>query len=181
MSASTTASTTETNASMDRRIAGLAALAVAIHVFESALPSPIPGLKPGLANVITLIVLFRYGWAAAGWVTLLRVVGGSLLLGTFLTPTFLLSAGGAILSLAALGLAGMLIRVGLGPVGAGAAAALGHLLGQLVVAWLLFIPHPGLWQLAPFLLAAALPLGIITGLVAAASLNHLRRLESIQT
>ena len=41
----------------DHRIAWLAALAITIHVIESVLPSPLPGLKPGLANVVTIAVL----------------------------------------------------------------------------------------------------------------------------
>ncbi len=36
----------------DHRIAWLTALAITIHIMESALPAPVPGLKPGLANVI---------------------------------------------------------------------------------------------------------------------------------
>ena len=53
----------------DHRIAWLAALAITIHIVESALPSPLPGVKPGLANVVTIVVLWRYGWAAAAWVS----------------------------------------------------------------------------------------------------------------
>ena len=33
----------------DRLIAGFAALAIAIHILEAALPSPLPGVKPALA------------------------------------------------------------------------------------------------------------------------------------
>ena len=75
----------------DHRIALLAALAISIHIIESAFPSPLPGVKPGLANVITLFTFIRYGWQTALQVSLLRVVISSLLLGTFLSPTFLLS------------------------------------------------------------------------------------------
>lgn len=178
MASATTACITELRPAPDRVVAGLAALAVAIHVLEAAIPSPLPGLKPGLANVITLIALFRYGWRVAAWVSVLRVIGGSLLLGTFLTPTFLLSAGGAILSMLALGAVRPLARLGLGPTGAGALAATAHLGGQVTVAWLLFIPHPGIWQLLPFLLVIAVPLGVGTGLIAAATLQELRRLET---
>jgi heptaprenyl diphosphate synthase len=49
----------------DHRIAWLAALAITIHIMESAIPAPLPGLKPGLANVITIIVLLQFGWASA--------------------------------------------------------------------------------------------------------------------
>src|SRR3569833_1687108 len=80
----------------DHRIAWLAALAITIHDAEGALPSPLPGVKPGLANVVTVIALVQYGWAAAAWVALLRVVVGSILIGTFLSPTFLLRLAGAL-------------------------------------------------------------------------------------
>ena len=63
----------------DIRIARLAALAVTIHIAESALPSPLPGIKPGLANVITLLVLFEFGLRTAAWVSLLRVLVASLI------------------------------------------------------------------------------------------------------
>jgi heptaprenyl diphosphate synthase len=72
----------------DHRVAWLAAPAITIHIMESAIPSPLPGLKPGLANVITIAVLIQFGWRSAAWVSILRVICGSLLLGTFLSPTF---------------------------------------------------------------------------------------------
>lgn len=161
----------------DRLVVGLASLAVIIHVLETAVPSPLPGLRPGLANAITLIVLFRYGWRMAAWVSLLRVVAGSLLIGTFLTPAFLMSLSGALASLLALALARGLMPLGLGPVGAGALASLAHVGGQLMLAWVLFIPHAGLWNLAPWLMALALPLGLFTGLVAVETLRVLERGE----
>ncbi|MDO9601021.1 MAG: Gx transporter family protein, partial [Rhodocyclaceae bacterium] len=70
----------------DRRIARYAAAAIALTLVEAALPSPLPGVKPGLANIVVLVVLARHGWRDAAWVALLRVVAGSLLLGQFLAP-----------------------------------------------------------------------------------------------
>lgn len=77
----------------DHRIARLTAAAIAIALVESAVPSPLPGVKPGLANIITLLVLLRYDWVTAAWVTLLRVLAVSLLIGQFLAPGFVLSLG----------------------------------------------------------------------------------------
>ena len=45
----------------DYRIARYAAAAIALSVAEAALPSPLPGIKPGLANIIVLVVLARHG------------------------------------------------------------------------------------------------------------------------
>jgi heptaprenyl diphosphate synthase len=97
----------------DRRIAWLATAAVALSLVDAAIPSPLPGVKPGLANIVTLVVLTRYGWATAVWVSALRVLAGSLLLGYFLAPGFFLSLSGTVCSLATLGLARHLPCAGL--------------------------------------------------------------------
>lgn len=157
----------------DRQFALYAALAVSIHLVEAGLPSPVPGIKPGLANVVTLVVLLRHGLAAAAWVTLLRVVAGSLLLGTFLGPTFMLSFAGASGALGALAIAHRTVPRFLGPVGYAVPAAMCHIAAQLAVARWLFIPHPGLWKLAPVLLGFATLTGIATGIITAAILARL--------
>jgi heptaprenyl diphosphate synthase len=155
----------------DHRIAWLTALAITIHILESAFPAPLPGLKPGLANVITIAVLMQFGWRTAAWVSLLRVVCGSLLLGTFLSPTFMLSLGGAVCSIAMLWFAQRLPGEGFSAIGFGVIAALAHMSGQFLLAWLLFIPHPALWRLFPVLLTAALLFGIVSGIIARAMSN----------
>ena len=156
----------------DARIASLAALAVGIHVAESALPSPLPGIKPGLANVITLLVLFDFGLRTAAWVSLLRVLVASLILGTFLSPTFLLSLSGALASLLALA-AGRLLP-GIGIVGLAVLAAMAHMAGQISMAWLVFLPHPALWKLSPVFMAAALVFGLVSGIIAHTVIQQLR-------
>lgn len=163
-----TASPTELIATADdHRIARYAAAAIALSVAEAAIPLPLPGVKPGLANIITLIVLARYGWRDAVWVSLLRVVAGSLLLGQFLAPGFFLSFTGAVFSLAALGLAMHLPARLFGPVSLSLFAAFAHIAGQLVVARLWLVPHDGLFYLLPVFAAAALVFGLANGLAAA--------------
>lgn len=158
-------SITLTTTPEDRRIAWLAALAITIHVAEAALPSPLPGIKPGLANIITITVLMRYGWNSAAWVAMLRVLVGSLLIGTFLSPTFMLSLAGATCSILVLKPASRLPGEGFGPIGYSILAAMAHMGGQFTVAWLLFIPHPALLHLLPILLSAALLFGILCGIL----------------
>ncbi|MCP4700389.1 MAG: Gx transporter family protein, partial [Gammaproteobacteria bacterium] len=133
----------------DHRIAWLTALAISIHVAEAALPSPLPGVKPGLANIVTIAVLLRFGWRMAAWVSLLRVLAGSLLIGTFLSPTFMLSLGGAVASIVISGVFTRLPGKGCGPLGFSLVAALGHMAAQFWIAYCLFIPHPGLFSLLP--------------------------------
>lgn len=158
----------------DHRIAWLTALAISIHLFESVIPMPLPGVKPGLANVVTIVVLCKYGWRDAAWVSLLRVIVGSLILGTFLSPTFAMSLGGSLCSLAIIGVGRWLPGQGLGPVGYSLLAALGHMAGQFWLAYILFIPHPALWRLFPVMMSIALVLGVINGII---SLMLLKRLS----
>jgi heptaprenyl diphosphate synthase len=161
----------------DHLIAWLTALAITIHIAESMLPSPLPGIKPGLANVITIAVLVRYGWRMAAWVSLLRVLVGSLLLGTFLSPTFILSLTGALCSITVLGASYTLTRWlpgrRFGPLGYSVLAAMAHMAGQFWVAYTLFIPHPGLLHLLPVLMTAAVIFGLVSGIIASAMLTKL--------
>lgn len=151
----------------DHRIARLAAFAIGLSLVEAALPSPLPGVKPGLANIITLLVLQRYGWRAAAWVSLLRVVAGSLLLGSFLSPGFVLSFSGALASLAVLALVCRLPSAWFGTVSHSVLAAFAHIAAQIVVVYVWLIPHAGVFYLAPLFAAAALLFGIVNGLVTA--------------
>jgi len=157
----------------DKKIASFAALAIAIHVLESGFPSPVPGVKPGLANIITLLVLFRYGWRFAAWVSLLRVTAGSLLLGTFMSPTFVLSLAGALASVLTMLLLWTTVRPWVGLTGVSVLASVCHVMAQLFVAWWLFIPHPGILVLAPLLVTAGILFGIFNAIIASSIENRL--------
>lgn len=149
----------------DHRIAKLAAFAIALHMVEALLPSPLPGVKPGIANIVTLYVLLRYDFATAAWVSILRVFASSLLLGQFLSPTFALSLSGAVLSLALLGAAAHLPRRYFGAVTLSILAAFAHIGGQLLLVRLWLIPHASVGYLIPVFALAALFFGLINGLI----------------
>ena len=155
----------------DHHIARMAALALGLTVLEAAIPSPLPGVKPGLANIITLIVLARYGWRVAAWVSLLRVVAGGLLLGSFLTPGFFLSLSGALCSLAVLAVSQHLPKRWFGAVTHSIFGAFTHIAGQLLLVYFWLIPHLGLLYLVPIFAVAALLFGTVNGLIAAHFLN----------
>lgn len=151
----------------DRRVARYAAAAIALTVAEAAIPTPLPGVKPGLANIVVLIVLARHGWREATWVSLLRVVAASLLVGQFLAPGFFLSLTGALLSLAVLAFASRLPGRWFGPVSQSILAAFAHIGGQVLLARLWLVPHDGVFYLVPVFTLFALVFGVINGLVAA--------------
>lgn len=176
MTACTTDTATVTE--QDRRIAGYTVVAVGLALAEAAIPSPIPGVKPGLANIVILIVLWRHGWRDAAWVSLLRVLAGGLLLGQFLTPGFFLALAGALTSLAALALADRLPRAWFGPISHSLLAAFAHVGGQLLLARLWLIPHDGIGYLVPLFAVAALIFGTLNGIAAAWLLRDEPALET---
>jgi heptaprenyl diphosphate synthase len=149
----------------DHRVAKLAAFAIALHMLEAVIPSPLPGVKPGIANIVTLYVLYQYGFTTAAWVSILRVFASSLLLGQFLSPTFVLSLSGALLSLGVLGLGMHLPKRYFSAVTLSILAAFGHIIGQLLVVRFWLIPHAGIAYLIPVFALAALFFGFINGLI----------------
>ncbi|WP_035853456.1 Gx transporter family protein [Deefgea rivuli] len=166
MTASTTKITLKVTTE-DELVARLAACAIVLAVIEAGIPSPIPGFKPGLANIVTLIALQRIGWGAAVWVSLLRILGAGLVLGGFFSPGFIMSLGGGVVSLLVLGVAQYLPRRWFGLVSWSMLAAVGHLVGQLIIARLWLIPHNGIVVLIPLLSAMSIGFGLINGLIAA--------------
>lgn len=152
---------------VDRRIARLAALAIGLTLAEAALPSPVPGIKPGLANIVVLLVLLQYGWRAAAWVSGLRVLASGLLLGSLFAPGFWLSAAGAVTSLGVLALARHLPSQYFGPISLSVLAAFGHIGGQLALAGAWLLPGIALINLMPVFAAAALVFGAVNGVIVA--------------
>lgn len=149
----------------DHHIAKLTAIAIGLHILEAVIPSPLPGVKPGIANIVTLYVLYQYGFATAAWVSLLRVFASSLLLGQFLSPTFILSLSGALLSFSVLFLAQSLPKKYFSAITLSILAAFAHIAGQLIVVRLWLIPHAGVGYLIPIFALAALVFGLINGLI----------------
>jgi heptaprenyl diphosphate synthase len=155
----------------DHRVAKLAAMAIGLHMLESIIPSPLPGVKPGIANIVTLYVLYRFDFATAAWVSLLRVFASSLLFGNFLSPTFALSLSGALMSLFILAWAQYLSKRYFSAVSLSIFAAFAHMTGQLLLVRFWLIPHTGVLYLVPIFISAALLFGLITGLVVNALLK----------
>jgi len=147
-------------------LAILVGLGVVLHRVETLLPLPSPWVKLGLANIMTLVAMALYGFRAALMVTLLRVLLGSLLAGTFLGPTFFLSLSGG---LAAVGVMALVFRGSYGTfslIGVSVAAAYAHTLAIFFVVFFFFIFQNTFLNLLPVFLTFSLISGILTGLLA---------------
>ncbi len=150
----------------------LVALATAMHLVEALLPLPlpIPGVKLGLANIVTLLAIYLYGLRDGLIVALMRVLLGSLLSGMFLSPGFLLGMSGAVCS--TLIMAEVLKRTScFSMIGISMIGAAGHNIGQLLAASLL-LQSPSLMYYFPVLLLAGIPPGIFTGYLLNSLLQH---------
>ncbi len=120
-------------------IALLSAYAIGLHTIEAFIPAPIPWIRFGFSNIITLTTVLLYGLKAGITVTLIRVIIGSLFTGTFLGPAFVLSLGGGVSSTLIMWFAHVVFSRKLGPIGLSLLGALTHNAAQLFLAYLFFV------------------------------------------
>lgn len=158
------------------RLALLVAVGLILFLFESAIPRPLPWLKPGLSNLIVVLALYGFGFTAALTVMLLRVVLGALILGTLLNPVFLFSFFGGLLATCAMGglryYGGRVFSI----IGVSICGAFVHNVTQLSLAAVLVVANVQVLYLTPLLLLASLFSGTVVGVVAYGLLektNHL--------
>lgn len=144
------------------RVALMASLALIFSYVEAIIPyNPgIPGIKLGIANVVTVIALYKYGWKEAASVSVIRIiVAGLLFNGVF---GMLYSLAGAVLSL--IGMIG-LKKTGLfSVIGVSMAAGVLHNMGQLFVAAAL-IEDLRIFFYFPVLLFSGIAAGILVGII----------------
>jgi heptaprenyl diphosphate synthase len=145
-------------------IAFLATMAIFLAIAESAVPKPLPWMRIGLANAITLYAFGLLKPKEVFMLILARVIASSLLLGTFLSTTFILSLTGAISSFFVMYplwrvFRGLFSLVGISIVGAMASNAT-----QLAIVNLLFIKSRLSFHFLPFLFLFALAGGTLSGL-----------------
>ena len=141
----------------------LTAIALIIFVVEAQLPplAPVPGIKMGLANIVTLVTLVWYGRREAFLVLVLRIVMGSIFAGQIMS--LLYSLAGGIMCFAVMSLAIRPLKNRLWIVSA--LGAIAHNVGQIIVAVLV----TSTWQIVmylPILIFSAVLTGTFTGLVA---------------
>ncbi len=137
---------------------------------------PLPGAKLGLANLVTIILIYIFSWKEGMFNSVSRTILGSIIGGTILSPAFLFSLAGASVSTVVMALIVMFFKNIFSPVGVGIFGALGHNLAQLSVA-ILLASHLGLFALLPFLLFVSIITGFITGFISSVCLNSLHRLH----
>ncbi len=154
----------------------LTAVALVIFVFEINLPplTAVPGVKMGLANIVTLATYYLYDRKSALLVLVSRVILGAAFTGRLSTLPYSMVGGLLCFAITALLLPWFpLKRMWLLSI----IGAVFHNIGQIVVAILILETPEILWYL-PVLLFSGLISGFFTGHAAQFLLQHLRRMPS---
>lgn len=157
------------------RLALLTAIALTIFMVELQIPSPIPvpGIKLGLSNIVTLYCLFAYGPLSALAVLLCRVVLGAIFSGRITAIAYSLAGG-----LLSLGISCLVKKITTEKQlwAVSILGGLSHNAGQILAA-MVITGTPSIAVYFPVLAVAGMLAGLFTGLCAQFLLRHLHKLK----
>ncbi len=142
----------------------LTAVALTIFLVEAQLPPvlPVPGVKLGLANIVTVFTVFALGPGEGILVLVARIFLGAVFCGNFSSILYS-AAGGACAIAVTIALRRILTRKQLFV--AGCLGAMAHSAGQIAMAALV-LGTASVFVYLPVLLAVSLVTGLFTGLCA---------------
>lgn len=142
----------------------LTAVALTIFLVEAQLPPvlPVPGVKLGLANIVTVFTVFALGPGEGILVLAVRIFLGAVFCGNFSSILYS-AAGGACAIAVTIALRRILTRKQLFV--AGCLGAMAHSAGQIAMAALV-LGTASVFVYLPVLLAVSLVTGLFTGLCA---------------
>lgn len=155
----------------------LTAIALTIFVVESQIPAlvPIPGVKLGLSNIVTVFAVFTLGGKEAAAILFCRIFLGAIFAGNFST-IFYSAAGGICAILVTIGLRYVLTKKQLWV--AGCLGAVAHSIGQMAAA-LWISGTPSLLLYLPIMIVCSIVTGLFTGLCAQFLVNRGNKLWKI--
>ncbi|PIE77254.1 MAG: heptaprenyl diphosphate synthase [Clostridiales bacterium] len=141
------------------------AVAITLNYFERFIPisATIPGVRLGLANVVSLLCLQYYGYKDAFLLVILRTVLSAFFYGSLSALMF--SLGGGLFALTAMSVLWAMRGNRLSLIGVSVGGAIFHNVGQVTVAYFI-LATPAIWSYLPFLLVSAVVSGVLTGVVA---------------
>ena len=151
-------------------LALLTAIALTIFMVEAQIPAivPLPGVKLGLANIVTVFTVFTLGAREGILVLAARIFLGAVFAGNFST-IFYSAAGGALAILTTIGLRKILKNNQLWV--AGCLGAVAHSIGQMAMA-IVLLATPSLAVYLPVMIAISIVTGLFTGLCAQYLVNR---------
>ena len=148
----------------------LTAIALTIFMIEAQIPPviPIPGVKLGLANIVTVFTVFALGAKGGVIVLFIRIFLGAVFAGNFSTILYSAAGGACAIGVTIL-LRRILTKKQLWV--AGCLGAVAHSLGQMAMA-IALTGTPSLAVYLPVMIAASIVTGAFTGLCAQLLVNR---------
>ena len=152
--------------------------AIIIHFIESLFPLPfiLPGIKLGLSNAVSLVVLYIYGPISAFIILIIRVLLSSFLYAGLSGVIF--SLAGGVLSLSVMVIIWRLREKGFGIVGASTAGGVFHNIGQILAAYAVLRTDSVFFYL-PVLIISGTITGIATGILAGILVPRLNKVFNL--
>ena len=131
--------------------------------------------------MLTLIALVILGFGYALEIAILRTILSSFIMGTFMSPNFILSFSGAVISTTIMGffywLSHFHKRFRLSIVGISVIGALSHNIVQLYLAYFILIRHRGIFVFLPWLCIGGVVMGWVTGVTAGSVCRKLKEIQ----
>ncbi|WP_398506826.1 Gx transporter family protein [Thermoanaerobacterium thermosaccharolyticum] len=157
-------------------ISMLVSQALVLNIIESFIPVPIPvpGIKIGLANIVTLVTILMFGFKDSLIVVVLRTLLAQLLVGNI--TAFLFSVSGGILSACIMYIVYKRYSRYFSLVGVSVFGSVAHNVGQLFVASIV-INNFLIFSYLPVLMISGIIMGIFTGLVANFFRKYIKNIE----
>lgn len=151
-------------------LALLSAIALTIFMVEAQIPAlvPIPGVKLGLANIVTVFAVFALGAKEGVIVLFIRIFLGAVFAGNFSTILYSAAGGACAIGVTIL-LRKILTKKQLWV--AGCLGAIAHSIGQMTMA-ILLTGTPSLAVYLPVMIAVSIVTGAFTGLCAQFLVNR---------
>ena len=150
----------------------LIALAFIFSYIESLIPIPMPapGMKLGLANLVTVAGLYTVGFRGTCAVSLIRIVLVGLTFGNAFSMWYGLAGG--IVSL--LLMTACKALKAFSPVGVSVVGGVGHNIGQILVAAFV-VENTGVFYYLPLLTAGGVGAGAVIGILGGIVVQRIRR------
>ena len=160
------------------KVALLIAVGVALFVIESFIPTPLPFLKIGFANISSVVAMMSLGIGEMFVVVVARVIVGSMLVGTLFTPGFILAFGGGIASGIAMAVARAIRKDLFSPIGISLIGSLTHVATQFMLVMLFYVRNPAILYILPLLLLSGFVGGIVVGWISSRLIPVIRSVST---
>lgn len=154
------------------RLTMLLSFSIVLSIIESFIPlfnGYIPGLKLGLANIIVVMVLYKYETKDVFFVSILRVFVVGLFRTGLFSVNFFFSLFGALFSCLSMVL---FKKTHLSMIGVSIIGSICHSIGQIMVA-ILILRNGNMIYYLPWLLLFSIPTGLFVGYVSKKMLSEL--------